>query len=87
MSDKRKVYLYGDVPDGKMVMFSDSSMKYVACLVRRFLELSPDHSMKDFNNVRVYQDGWFISLQEDIHILEQRGVEMKIQSLPLKLED
>ena len=66
---------------------SDSSMKYVACLVRRFLELSPDHSMKDFNNVRVYQDGWFISLQEDIHILEERGVEMKIQSLPLKLED
>ena len=87
MSEKKKVHLFGDVPGGKMVLYSDSSMKYVACLVRRFLELSPDHSMKDFNNVRVYQDGWFISLQEDIHILEERGVEMKIQSLPLKLED
>ena len=80
MSGKETVVLTGDVPSGRMLMFKDSSMKYVACLVRRFLELSPDHSMNDFNNVRVFQHECFISLLEDINILRARPIEIRIQS-------
>ena len=91
MSDKQKITLFGDVPGGQMRMFKDSSMKYVACLVMRFLELSPNHSMEDFNNVRVFENGYFISLQEDIEILNfgAFGNSVKIQLKPqeIKLED
>ena len=79
-SEKMRIYLSGDVPGGNMVMFKDSSMKTVACLVRRFLELSPEHSMNDLYNVRVSQAGWFVSLLEDINILQARPIDISIQS-------
>ena len=84
-----KIYLSGDVPGGNMIMFKDSSMKYVACLVRRFLQLSPDHSLEDFNNVRVFQAECFASLQEDINILDfHYSIRITITKAPkIKLED
>ena len=90
MSEKERIYLTGDVPGGNMIMFKDSSMKYVACLVKRFLEMSPDHSMEDYNNVRVFQGDYFISLLEDINILFDSAIRLSIQSPPskiIKLED
>ena len=90
---KERIYLTGDVPGGNMVMFKDSSMKTVNCLVRRFLDLSPDHSMKDLNNVRVTQSGWFILLLEDINILRSTPahspvrISIQSQSPKVKLED
>ena len=97
MTKKEKVqlYIYGDVPDTSvkyMRMFKDESMKYVSCLVKRFLELSPDFSSEDYNRVRVFQyhKEYFIPLMEDIDILDiNNDIKIKFQETKpsVKLED
>ena len=104
MTKKEKVqlYVYGDVPDTSvkyMTMFKNESMKHVSCLVKRFLELSPDFSSEDYNRVRVSQSNnqhrqyykeYFIPLMEDIDILDINN-DIKIKFLEtkpaVKLED
>ena len=85
-----KLYIYGDLPDASikyMRMFKDENMKYVSCLVKRFLELSSDFSSEDINRVSVSQGirgvedpQYFIHLKEDIDILDLKNdINIKFQ--------